>query len=817
MKALEFTDILYGEVSLPAFIDPFLRIPEFARLRGVRLSNLDSIEFKDFGGPSRWEHGIAVAALAWRVGERRDLPLRDRAHLALAGLLHDVATPPFAHSAEYVLPGFDHELETHRLLAASRSIDTDPDYAVFASELPRFAAECASLSRKLRVKIDPDEIARLVVGDGTDGWLIAGSLDLDNADNVMRACTYLGIEVDRRAPLKIADWLAQRTAIPTDLEAVDVRSVRHWLECRRKLYECFYEAGATELGRQAFLQHLMRRALREGFPRRRIVWNTDDGFLRDIESWPESRAAGASLSELVRRYWLLESPSLLFARQIETDEALRSLHLPQAVSWIEGHLTTDYFEPFALVIARRGTGGAVDTLLEPAAGTFLLFKLGADLKREQLPDWLSESMPPQMSGRRLMRAVAESLNARLEDWVVSRPWLDTSPERRSTTVSNLQAVGDWGFRLSRNDNFHAYPGTFVHAIPSALIHALDLRGELVLDPFGGTGQTAIEAIRYGGSGISADVSHVATLVSKVRLTYLPHEQRVDARAITAADLDSAEPVDPPDFPLRDKWHHPNTLAELCRISGFIRQRAAPEVRDFLAACFSATLTSTTGRWSKQHGFFADNTPLPAEMEAPPYRPATELFLARCTRALDSFEHYYAFIERDGRDPAVELHRGRACRLDIESAEPDEYGVPSEGAAAIITSPPYLCMADYALGNRLSYYWLFPEELDADFEAEIGARRKRFVPQRALDLYTQSIHRIAQLSYSLIRPGGFLAVVMGNPVAKAFSEEDLTAALKSAAVSAGFEPVWKRERKVHWHRNHGYARLRSEEISVFLRT
>ena len=63
---IEFSDILYGKISLPDWIVPFLRVPEFVRLRGVRLSNVDSFQFKDFNGPTRWDHCIAVAALAVR-------------------------------------------------------------------------------------------------------------------------------------------------------------------------------------------------------------------------------------------------------------------------------------------------------------------------------------------------------------------------------------------------------------------------------------------------------------------------------------------------------------------------------------------------------------------------------------------------------------------------------------------------------------------------------------------------------------------------------------------------------------------------------
>lgn len=39
---IRFTDILYGSLELPDWMRSFIRLPEFLRLRGVRLSNVDS-------------------------------------------------------------------------------------------------------------------------------------------------------------------------------------------------------------------------------------------------------------------------------------------------------------------------------------------------------------------------------------------------------------------------------------------------------------------------------------------------------------------------------------------------------------------------------------------------------------------------------------------------------------------------------------------------------------------------------------------------------------------------------------------------------
>src|SRR3978361_505772 len=102
---MKFSDILYGNIELPEWLIPFLKIPEFVRLRGVRLSNVDSYEFKDFNGPTRWEHCVGVSHLALVFSRIKNLSKLDSIHLTLAALLHDVATPPFAHTVEYIIEG----------------------------------------------------------------------------------------------------------------------------------------------------------------------------------------------------------------------------------------------------------------------------------------------------------------------------------------------------------------------------------------------------------------------------------------------------------------------------------------------------------------------------------------------------------------------------------------------------------------------------------------------------------------------------------------------------------------------------------------
>ncbi len=811
---MRFTDILYGRIEIPDDIGPFLKIPEFARLRGVGLSNVDSYEFKDFAGPSRWEHGLAVASLALRCAAAKGLDRTQTLQLALAGLLHDVATPPFGHTGEYVLVDFDHEAETQNILGGGLSRDSTPGLPIFQGQLPRFRLECERLASRLKLRIDPDEVARMVVGEGQLGYLISGPLDLDNADNVTRACLYLGLNVSRQLPIALAEWLGRREGPPLDLESIEDPEVRTWIEYRRWLYQAFYESSDEELGRQAFLQHLMRRALAENVPRRSVVWNTDEGLLSLMEeSGSKPGVDGSTLRDLVQKYRLLSAPTRVLSIPIDDEDVFRALRLPRAAAWIEDQLSIAGTQMFVMVSARRW-GQSDQMQVTAAPGAVGVFKLGSSLLYKQLPDWLKSEVAPT-AGVQLTRAVTAILRRAIQRWSHDRPWLAANERDKTNARQALDNVGDWTFRLSRNDNFHAYPSTFVHAIPACLINALGLRGELIVDPFGGTGQTAAEAIRYGGSAVTADVSTIATLVAQARFRYLSPERRAYLKALSLEQVPLLSAEFAPEFPLRAKWHHPRTVAELASLRCFIQSLPDGDIVPFLTATLSAVLPATTARRGREHGWFADNTPLPRGQIAPDYVDAMKVFFDRLTGNLTRLERYYSQLEKSGRDVENELARVRVVRLDAGGAGLEQYGIAQSEAAAIVTSPPYLCMADYVLGSRLSYYWLLDEAaLGSDFGAEMGARRRRFRPEEALADYMGEMTRFAEKARQMVRPGGYLAMVLGMPSAKAFENEDVLGSVDRILKESGFDLFWSKWRKIQWHRNHGYQKLREERVAVY---
>jgi SAM-dependent methyltransferase len=381
-------------------------------------------------------------------------------------------------------------------------------------------------------------------------------------------------------------------------------------------------------------------------------------------------------------------------------------------------------------------------------------------------------------------------------------------------------MGDWSFRQSRNESLHSYPATFVHNIPASMIHALGIAGDDVLDCFGGTGQTALEAVKMGGRGISADSNYFATLIARARMTYLTASARDAMREMEPGAILDSPPAPSPEVSELQRWHHPRTIAELQCIKGYVETQKDEAMRLHMQVAFSAILTSTTARRGLQHGFFADNTPLGRNETDAPYVDAISAFLGRLKHNVRIAEGIYVSLERQGRTAAEGLLRANVVQVDARYGLPADYGVEPASIAAIITSPPYLCMTDYTLGNRLSYYWLEPERMAVDFSAEISPRRRR--PQASADTarvdsivskYISDIAKFAQTAAALLRPGGYLGVVLGAPVATAFEGREVVREVDGVLADYGFTHVWDTWRSISWSRNHGYARLKQERISV----
>lgn len=147
-------------------------------------------------------------------------------------------------------------------------------------------------------------------------------------------------------------------------------------------------------------------------------------------------------------------------------------------------------------------------------------------------------------------------------------------------------------------DIHPYPAKFIPQIPAHLIAVLSHRGDLVFDPFGGSGTTALEAVRLGRRALCADANPVGLLVGRVKTTPITIAARTELHAIKSSirsaitDLPStAILLDTygrfiPAIPNRTKWFPDASSAELALIRDRIARLKTAAASDIAALALS---------------------------------------------------------------------------------------------------------------------------------------------------------------------------------------------------------------------------------------
>ena len=84
--------------KIPDWMEPFLSVPEMKRIRKVGMDcGCEYTSFERFRGIppySRYDHSLGCALIVWRFTESREQ--------ALSALFHDIATPVFAHTVDFL-------------------------------------------------------------------------------------------------------------------------------------------------------------------------------------------------------------------------------------------------------------------------------------------------------------------------------------------------------------------------------------------------------------------------------------------------------------------------------------------------------------------------------------------------------------------------------------------------------------------------------------------------------------------------------------------------------------------------------------------
>ena len=359
-------------------------------------------------------------------------------------------------------------------------------------------------------------------------------------------------------------------------------------------------------------------------------------------------------------------------------------------------------------------------------------------------------------------------------------------------------------RAKRHYGVHPYFTRRSWRVVQAYIERFSRKGDLVLDPFGGSGVTAVEALVLGRRGCQVDINPLANFlagqiaVSPVSLEAIAgrfHEiqNHCEPRIALwrrAGEAELAKALEGFDYP-RDvplprnadaQFVHelftPRQLVSLACLRHEILRTPDATIRGLLLLAFSATLAKTnrtfisaTGRKPSRGGasifsLYRYNVPgNPVELDV------WEQFEARVSSLLTA--------KRETNQLIGDWYSAETFRAITGSATRLAERVGAETADYIYTDPPYGAHIAYLDLSTMWNAWLGFPVTHADREDEvieggdIGHTR---------DDYSQLLERSIQEAFEVLKPGRWFSLV--------FCHRDLSywSTILDSAEQAGFRHV-----------------------------
>jgi DNA modification methylase len=361
---------------------------------------------------------------------------------------------------------------------------------------------------------------------------------------------------------------------------------------------------------------------------------------------------------------------------------------------------------------------------------------------------------------------------------------------------------DWDFSTSRSQSafssLHWHPCRYPSQIPTVLIGALTDPGEVVLDPFLGSGTTAVEAQRLDRPCVGIELNPVSALMARAKTLSRDSDQirkLVDRIRVLVRQTTRRETV--PKTVQSEKWYTPRTLNDLRRLRSSIAELRG-DGRVLAEAAFSAILLPVC-RETRSWGYVCDNTAPKDNNE----RDVIELFektliaFAEAYEARDAYRN--ASYGRNGLASEVKVLEGDAATI-LETKAVD-------GAQLVVTSPPYFGVADYVKAQRLTLEWQ-GLEIEPLRQKEIGARSKRH-RLTAAEQYLGDCSRVFRGCRHVLDRGRACAIVFGESGDRTPMNEKF----EQVVESCNFKLIYKQSRKISSGRRQNPS-LQTEHLLIF---
>lgn len=306
---------------------------------------------------------------------------------------------------------------------------------------------------------------------------------------------------------------------------------------------------------------------------------------------------------------------------------------------------------------------------------------------------------------------------------------------------------------------HPYPAKLLMHIPHFFLanDLLSKPGDIVLDPFCGSGTVLLESILAGRNAIGCDTNPLARLIARVKTSQLDTSKLQQSINRLVQRIPDEPSVNSPDVVNLNYWFYPHVIKQLLRLAEAINSTRDIQSKAFFQVCFSVCVRKVS---------LADpRLSVPVRLQYSQY-PIDHWLHERTNRHLNSLkrvnvlQRFIRIVEENyKRVTALNemLPEGVEARISQSDARALFYDSIDNGSRGrrvktgsvdmIITSPPYVGAQKYIRASSLSLGWLGLSDVGSLRALEDKTLGREFYPkslyQERLSLGIQSVDRLLE--------------------------------------------------------------------------
>lgn len=288
----------------------------------------------------------------------------------------------------------------------------------------------------------------------------------------------------------------------------------------------------------------------------------------------------------------------------------------------------------------------------------------------------------------------------------------------------------------------SYRASFKAELPDFFIRQFSRQGDIVLDPFGGRGTTALQANLLRRVAFHNDINPISEKIAYAKTRPVP----LSAIERRLQSLDLSRPACLDEHSDLLAFYHPDTLKELLNLRAAI-QRDYDDVNRFIELVAVSRLHGHSDGFFSAYSFpqiavspEAQRKINEKRQQTPPYREVKSRILRKAKLSLQGAERFQERFPESLRNQ-IRAGDSRSMRW-----------IESETVDLVVTSPPFLDAVDYLKDNWLKA-WFYGVKVD-DFKDSL-------VQTRSLEEWKNFMRETLRELYRVVKPNGVAVIEVGE--------------------------------------------------------